>query len=220
MDDVSHGFVSEPDSVLDMGGGVGGMDEPPVDEDWDGPPLPSPSSPPRHVSPLSQPIPHASPRPSPSGLPASQPRVESDRSADAGALERKRRGSAGVGVVWRHHLDARGVDISAFVPDFDISMSSRLVACHLRMKNVSVLLLELYLFTGEGLSARNVDLLYAACRVIHCMRMPAMLFGDFQCTAKELLEHEWYPCSRLAYDWPEGGSESAPIPTCGGAPGH
>ena len=65
---------------------------------------------------------------------------------------------------------------------------ARVVAVILRCKKVSVLLVEVYLYSGEGLGQPNLDLLQAIVGLVRCSGLPAIVCGDFQNTRVELGE--------------------------------
>ena len=70
-------------------------------------------------------------------------------------------------------------------------------------------LISVYLFFGEGLSCRNIDLLQAIAGVIGELRGPWILAGDFNITPQDLISTGWLQLV--------GGTVHAPsLPTCNG----
>ena len=57
---------------------------------------------------------------------------------------------------------------------------ARVVAVVLRCRNVSVLVIEIYLYSGEGLGQPNLDLLQAVVELVKRSGLPAIICGDFQ----------------------------------------
>ena len=52
---------------------------------------------------------------------------------------------------------------------------SRWAGAALRMRSVSLLLVELHLRTGEGFGAQNIDLLEAVCSMVQGIGLPAII---------------------------------------------
>ena len=133
---------------------------------------------------------------------------------DAVRSVRDKQWSAGVCVMWRSHLEVRPLDLAEVATEVSPAMLSRLCGCFIRLKALTVLALELYLFTGENLSGRNQEILLFASRVAHLYSTPALVFGDFQTPAQELVSSEWAFASRLSFVPPVGSSLESPLPTC------
>ena len=63
---------------------------------------------------------------------------------------------------------------------------ARVCGCVVRCKSVSIVLVEVYLCTGEGLSERNVAIIQWVVELVKASGLPGVVCGDFQNTAAEL----------------------------------
>ena len=114
--------------------------------------------------------------------------------------------SAGVAIAVRAHF---GIARSPYTPPCDIDTSRIIVRWVGTLCRGGVHLISVYLFFGEGLSCRNIDLLQAIAGVICELRGPWILAGDFNITPQDLISTGWLQLV--------GGTVHAPsLPTCNG----
>ena len=73
----------------------------------------------------------------------------------------------------------------------------------LRLKGVSVLLVELYLITGIGMTAGNLEMLQQLLVLMSRLSMPVVIAADWQCTPVELSETGWLERARVTLSVPE-----------------
>ena len=69
--------------------------------------------------------------------------------------------------------------------------SLRWVGAVLRLRGVSVLLVELYLVTGIGMSGENIEILQQMLSLRGLMNMPMVVAADWQSTPDELASTGW-----------------------------
>ena len=75
--------------------------------------------------------------------------------------------------------------------------SLKWVCVVLRLKGVSVLLVELYLITGIGMTAGNLEILQQLLVPMSLLSMPVLIAADWQCTPMELSETGWLERARM-----------------------
>ena len=80
----------------------------------------------------------------------------------------------------------------------------RWTGCVLRIKNVSILIITLYLRTSEGFSEFNASVLQQFFVLIACFRGAAIIGGDFQFPPSELISSPWLARLRLSVISPTG----------------
>ena len=119
--------------------------------------------------------------------------------------------SAGVAIMWKSEMDVSGApeEWYAGVLAGDEG-KARVVAMILRCKKVSILVVEVYLYSGEGLGQPNLDLLQAIVGMVRCSGIPAVICGDFQNTRVELGEVQSINTANLHF------VSNDNIPTCFG----
>ena len=83
------------------------------------------------------------------------------------------------------------------------SRSLRWVCVVLRLTGVSVLLVELYLITGIGMTAGNMEIVQQLLVLMGLLNMPVVLAADWQCTPVELSETGWLERARMTRSVPE-----------------
>ena len=84
-----------------------------------------------------------------------------DIDTDRLSKKQKLKTSAGVAILWRHHLQVRPIPAYLYNQVYPTPiLKSRVLFDILRARKFSYLLVEAYLWTGEGLSQGNLDLLY------------------------------------------------------------
>ena len=111
--------------------------------------------------------------------------------------------------MWRHGLDVTVLSDEQKSLAFPSSeIASRFQCVFWRLKGITILVGELYLWTGEGDSQRNIELLQHVTIVARTLGCPLLLFGDFQMTAAEMFETGWLQPSRLTLLTTSG------VPTC------
>ena len=89
--------------------------------------------------------------------------------------------SAGVAIVWGSSMDVTRVPEDWYAGKLAGEVGkSRVIAVILRCRKISILLIELYLYSGEGLGQVNLDLIQAVVGMVRCSGLPAIICGDFQ----------------------------------------
>ena len=101
--------------------------------------------------------------------------------------------SAGVCIVWKKHLAIRELD-THFVSGVDPGDEfwSRVCFSMLRVKGHNIVLGTVYLWTGEGMSARNLSILTRVSEVFALTGVSGILTGDFQATQSEIRDTAWF----------------------------
>ena len=95
--------------------------------------------------------------------------------------------SAGVLLVWKQHLQVESLSEDLRKQFYlDDDFRSRVVAVFLRLKGLTVLLVEVYLWTGEGMSDRNRDMLNHITTFSQALGCQLLLLGDFQASAADV----------------------------------
>ena len=61
----------------------------------------------------------------------------------------------------------------------------------LKLKDVSLLLVVVHLWPGEGLTDRNQFILHQIKSVIHLVNLPFLVVGDFNNTPQQLEDEGW-----------------------------
>lgn len=75
----------------------------------------------------------------------------------------------------------------------------RWAACFLRLRHVTILLVELYLWTGVGLTAdENLLVLHQVAMLTQLVNCPVIVAGDWQCPPEELVALGWPSRTRLS----------------------
>ena len=69
--------------------------------------------------------------------------------------------------------------------------SRRWAAGLLRLKGLAVLCVCVYLFVGEGLSQRNLEVLVQVELLLRLVAAPALVAGDFNCLLGDLEKSQW-----------------------------
>ena len=131
---------------------------------------------------------------------------------DTDRLSKKQRfkSSAGVAILWRHPLQVRPTPTSLCDQVYPHPMlKPRILFAILRIRKLSYLLVEAYLWAGECLSQGNLDLLYHISFVSRLLGMVTILCGDFQVDVAELSASCWHSASRLSL------LSAKLLPTCG-----
>ena len=107
----------------------------------------------------------------------------------AGPGELGRSTSGGVCLLWRKHLHVTPIHQSLWQCISCVHFS-RVIGVMLRLRGLWLLILEIYLWTGEGMSARNSEILGEVTELIRVAHCPAILMGDFRChTKRSLAQH-------------------------------
>ena len=125
------------------------------------------------------------------GVVCARPLGEEAMATTSGASTAPAACSAGVAVIWRSGLKIDRVDsgvLSSALPS--LSDQSRVIPVYVRLKSVSILLVEVYLHDGVGLDSKNVGLLERVACLLRMVGCPVIVMGDFQITADELQASE------------------------------
>ena len=146
--------------------------------------------------------------PEPAGGPntgAQAQRQPADASAERIGL------SAGVAIMWKSEMTVSRVPDEWYAGKLAGDEGrARVVAVILRCRKVSVLVIEAYLYSGEGLGQPNLDLLQAIVGMVRCSGLPAIICGDFQNTRVELGEVQSLNTANLHF------VSNDTVPTCFG----
>ena len=81
--------------------------------------------------------------------------------------------------------------VAGCLGDQAVAFGQRWVACYLRLHSVTVLLVEVYLFTAQGLSGPNLEMLGQLFRLFALHRCPTICAGDWNLAPKELIASGW-----------------------------
>ena len=101
--------------------------------------------------------------------------------------------SGGQVILPRTHLFCEAVDqdlLDLCIPE-DHRQSPRWTACILRTKSVSILIITLYLRTGEGFSEANASILQQIFTLVGIFRGAVIIGGDWQFPPQELVVSPW-----------------------------
>ena len=101
----------------------------------------------------------------------------------------KTKGHGGEGIAWQSHLKVSPVSASIIGQICDITQSHMcLSACMLRLVNMSVLIVSMYMYDGEGLSNRNLTCLAQLYALVCIFKLPFICCGDFNMPPRILAE--------------------------------
>ena len=94
--------------------------------------------------------------------------------------------------MWDSHLSVRPLPplLLEQVLGHCAVLRSRLVACILRCKHVSVLIIEVYLFTGQALPPDNLAILQKVNELQAHTGLETIVMGDFQNDEQDLANSE------------------------------
>jgi ribonuclease HI len=93
-------------------------------------------------------------------------------------------------------------------------LGTRWMAVTLRFKRVTVMFVEVYLVSGEGLRGANLEILRQLQVLIRMVKMPTLIAGDWQCEPYQLQALQWLAINDLEV-WSAGA-----LATCSSGPGR
>ena len=97
--------------------------------------------------------------------------------------------SGGVCILWKKHLSASPLPPHLHDMAYPYPVTkSRCIFSLLQLKKTSLLICELYPWTGKGVQDVNLDLLMHAVKVSRCLGFPVLIAGDVQASASELVD--------------------------------
>ena len=101
--------------------------------------------------------------------------------------------SAGLAISYKASIDAYPSDSIATRHACGVQdpMHARWHSIHLRLHNVTVTVVTLYLFTGEGLSERNLTVLEQVAVFLLSLNTPVIVVGDWQNEPVDLFRNGW-----------------------------
>ena len=90
-------------------------------------------------------------------------------------------------IAWQRHLNISPVDphILSHIAAYT-KQSASLAGCIVRLKHFSLLLVSIYLYDSEGLSARNLAILSQLYYLVLALNIPFICMGDFNMTPEDL----------------------------------